>query len=145
MFSSVDVSSIPNALGNTIPQKATFFMTYILVDGWTSTAAQILRLWQLLRYHFKNLFLVRSEREQMKVIPATAAHYDTLLSRISLYFLLGLVYSAVSPLILPFICVYFGFGYIVYRNQVRITSYVISDKSVTIAGFVERLFFDCTS
>lgn len=76
----------------------------------------------------------------MKVIPATAAHYDTLLSRISLYFLLGLVYSAVSPLILPFICVYFGFGYIVYRNQVRITSYVISDKSVTIAGFVERLF-----
>ncbi|CAH8384768.1 unnamed protein product [Eruca vesicaria subsp. sativa] len=38
--------------------------------------------------------------------------------RIQLYFLLGLVYAPVTPMLLPFILVFFSLAYIVYRHQI---------------------------
>ncbi|MBD4020068.1 hypothetical protein GUI04_13840, partial [Xanthomonas citri pv. citri] len=38
--------------------------------------------------------------------------------RMQLYFLLGLVYSTVTPILLPFIIVFFAFAYLVFRHQV---------------------------
>ena len=38
--------------------------------------------------------------------------------RIQLYFLLGLVYASVTPFLLPFILVFFGFAYVVFRHQI---------------------------
>lgn len=117
MFGSFSMGRIPNALGVSIPMKATFFMTYIMIDGWTSNAAEIFRLLPLLIYHLQNS-RVQTDKERVKVIPATPPQYNIVLSRVSLYFLIGLVYAIISPLILPFLCVYFALGYIVYRNQV---------------------------
>jgi membrane protein implicated in regulation of membrane protease activity len=44
--------------------------------------------------------------------------FDSNEPQIQLYFLLGLVYAAVTPFLLPFILIFFGFAYIVYRHQV---------------------------
>jgi hypothetical protein len=96
-------------------------MTYIMLDGWTSIAAEVLRLFPLICYHITSAFLVKTDKERMKKIPATPAAYYIILPRLSLYFLLGLVYSVISPLILPFVCVYFAFGFLIYRNQVCTT------------------------
>jgi len=112
---------IPKAFGVSIPGKATFFMTYIMIDGWTSIAAEVLRLWPLLWYHIKSALFVRTDKERVKVIPASPAAYFIVLPRLSLYILLGLVYAVISPLILPFLCVFFAFGFLIYRNQVSIT------------------------
>lgn len=38
--------------------------------------------------------------------------------RIQFYFLLGLVYAVVTPLLLPFILVFFGLAYVVFRHQI---------------------------
>lgn len=38
--------------------------------------------------------------------------------QIQLYFLLGLVYAVVTPLLLPFILIFFGLAYVVFRHQV---------------------------
>lgn len=38
--------------------------------------------------------------------------------QIQLYFLLGLVYAVVTPFLLPFILVFFGLAYVVYRHQI---------------------------
>lgn len=111
---------IPKAFGVSIPQKATFFMTYIMIDGWTSIAAEVMRLFPLLGYHINSILFVRTDKERVKVIPATPAAYFIVLPRLSLYILLGLVYAVISPLILPFLCVYFAFGFLIYRNQVII-------------------------
>ncbi|TQD77431.1 hypothetical protein C1H46_037048 [Malus baccata] len=43
--------------------KATFFITYIMVDGWAGIAGEILRLKPLIIYHLKNFFLVKTEKE----------------------------------------------------------------------------------
>jgi preprotein translocase subunit YajC len=41
------------------------------------------------------------------------------LPSLQLYFLLGLVYAVVTPLLLPCIIIFFAFAFLVYRHQVR--------------------------
>lgn len=109
---------VPKAFGSSIPMKSTFFITYIMVDGWSTVAAEALRLWAFLWYHLQNMVIVKTEKDRNKAMAFTTPQYNALLPKLGLYFLLGLVYAVISPLILPFIIVFFAFGYIIYRNQV---------------------------
>lgn len=113
-----DCCRVPKAFGSSIPMKSTFFITYIMVDGWSTVAAEALRLWAFLWYHLQNIVIVKTERDRNKAMAFTTLQYNALLPKLGLYFLLGLVYAIISPLILPFIIVFFAFGYIIYRNQV---------------------------
>lgn len=115
---------IPKTFGFSVPMKATFFMSYIMVDGWSANAAEILRLWPLFWYHVSDFFFVRTEKDRVKILPASPPDYTVILTRLSLYFLLGLVYAVISPLILPFLVMFFAFGYLVYRNQVSFYFYL---------------------
>lgn len=98
--------------------KATFFITYIMVDGWAGVAAEILRLKPLIMYHLKNSFLVKTEKDREEAMDPGTLGFNTGEPQIQLYFLLGLVYAVVSPILLPFILVFFGLAYVVYRHQV---------------------------
>ncbi len=98
--------------------KSTFFITYIMIEWWSLLASEIFRLVPLLIYHLKSLVVAKTEKDRVKAIPATPPPYSTMLSQLCLYFLLGVVYAIISPLILPFIVIFFAFGYVVYRNQV---------------------------
>lgn len=115
---------VPKAFGSSIPMKSTFFITYIMVDGWSTLAAEVLRFWPLVFYHMKNIMLVKTEKDREKAMPAMTPQYNAVLPHLGLYFLLGLVYAIISPLILPFIIVFFAFGYIIFRNQVNKLSYI---------------------
>jgi hypothetical protein len=101
--------------------KATFFITYVMVDGWTGIAGEILRLKPLIFFHLKNLFLVKTEKDREEAMDPGSICFDSTEPRIQLYFLLGLVYAAVTPFLLPFILVFFGFAYVVFRHQVQNT------------------------
>lgn len=98
--------------------KATFFITYIMVDGWAGVAAEILRLVPLIMFHLKNTFLVKTEQDREKAMDPGSINFSTTEPRIQLYFLLGLVYAAVTPILLPFIIIFFAFAYVVFRHQV---------------------------
>lgn len=99
--------------------KATFFITYIMVDGWAGVAGEILRLKPLIIYHLKNTFLVKTEKDREEAMDPGTLGFNTGEPQIQLYFLLGLVYAVVSPILLPFIIVFFGLAYVVYRHQVN--------------------------
>ena len=99
--------------------KATFFITYIMVDGWAGIAGEILRLKPLIFYHLKNTFLVKTEKDREKAMDAGSLGFNTGEPQIQFYFLLGLVYAVVTPLLLPFILVFFALAYVVFRHQVR--------------------------
>ncbi|GAB2258367.1 hypothetical protein Droror1_Dr00014527 [Drosera rotundifolia] len=111
-------SDIPRTIGVSIPMKATFFITYIMVDGWAGTASEILRLKQLVIYHLKNMFLVKTERDREKAMNPKSVNFPETLPSLQLYFLLGLVYAVVTPILLPFVLVFFFFAYLVYRHQI---------------------------
>ncbi|XWS76446.1 hypothetical protein CRYUN_Cryun01aG0176800 [Craigia yunnanensis] len=111
-------TEIPKIVGVSIPMKATFFITYIMVNGWAGIAAEILRLVPLVMFHLKNTFLVKTEQDREQAMDPGCLDFATSEPRIQLYILLGLVYSAVTPVLLPFIIIFFTFSYLVFRYQV---------------------------
>ncbi|RXH67993.1 hypothetical protein DVH24_028140 [Malus domestica] len=112
------IEVIPKTIGVSIPMKATFFITYIMVDGWAGIAGEILRLKPLIIYHLKNFFLVKTEKDREEAMDPGTLGFNTGEPQIQLYFLLGLVYAVVSPILLPFIIVFFALAYVVYRHQI---------------------------
>ncbi|XP_023532608.1 calcium permeable stress-gated cation channel 1-like isoform X2 [Cucurbita pepo subsp. pepo] len=117
-FLHQSANDIPKTIGVSIPMKATFFITFIMVDGWAGIAAEILRLRPLIMYHLKNFFLVKTEKDREEAMDPGNLEFNTGEPRIQLYFLLGLVYAVVTPLLLPFIVIFFGLAYVVYRHQI---------------------------
>ncbi|TYH06754.1 hypothetical protein ES288_A08G178600v1 [Gossypium darwinii] len=109
---------IPRTIGVSIPMKATFFITYIMVDGWAGIAGEILRLKPLVIFHLKNMFMVKSERDREQAMDPGSVDYPETLPSLQLYFLLGIVYAVVTPILLPFILNFFAFAYLVYRHQI---------------------------
>ncbi|XP_031377158.1 CSC1-like protein At1g32090 [Punica granatum] len=111
-------TQIPRTIGVSIPMKATFFITYIMVDGWAGIASEILRLKPLIIFHLKNMFLVKTQRDRELAMNPPRVDFPETIPSLQLYFLLGLVYAVVTPILLPFIVVFFAFAYLVYRHQV---------------------------
>ncbi|VFQ70880.1 unnamed protein product [Cuscuta campestris] len=116
-FLHQSASQIPRNVGVSIPMKATFFITYIMVDGWSAIALEILRLKPFLVYHLLKMFAKTEKDKRNAMYPGGVNFYRTL-STLQLYFLLGSVYAVVTPILLPFILVFFAFAYLVYRHQV---------------------------
>ncbi|CAN1222625.1 Calcium permeable stress-gated cation channel 1 [Linum grandiflorum] len=117
-FMKQSTSDIPKIIGVAIPMKATFFITYIMVDGWAGIAGEILMLKPLIIYHLKNFFLVKTEKDREEAMDPGSLGFNTGEPRIQFYFLLGLVYAPVTPILLPFILIFFAFAYIVFRHQI---------------------------
>ncbi|XP_039029835.1 CSC1-like protein At1g32090 isoform X1 [Hibiscus syriacus] len=111
-------TQIPRTIGVSIPMKATFFITFIMVDGWAGIAGEVLRLKPLVIFHLKNMFLVKTERDREKAMDPGSVDYPETLPSLQLYFLLGIVYAVVTPILLPFMLVFFAFAYVVYRHQI---------------------------
>lgn len=108
----------PRTIGVSIPMKATFFMTYIMVDGWAGVAGDILRLKPLVIYHLKNMFIVKTDRDRQKAMNPGSIGLAKNLPTLQLYFLLGLVYAVVTPILLPFVLIFFILAFLVYRHQI---------------------------
>ncbi|CAH8388057.1 unnamed protein product [Eruca vesicaria subsp. sativa] len=117
-FLKQSADQIPRTVGVAIPIKATFFITYIMVDGWAGVAGEILRLKAFIIYHLKNLFLVKTEKDREEAMDPGQIDFYVNEPRIQLYFLLGLVYAPVTPVLLPFIIFFFGFAYLIFRHQI---------------------------
>lgn len=100
--------------------KATFFISYIMVDGWAGIAAEIIRLKPLVVFHLKNTFLVKTEQDREQAMDPGCLEFASSEPRIQLYFLLGLVYAVVTPILLPFIIVFFSFSFLIFRHQVHL-------------------------
>ncbi|GER44912.1 ERD (early-responsive to dehydration stress)family protein [Striga asiatica] len=117
-FLNQSPQEIPRTIGVAIPMKATFFITYVMVDGWAGVAGEILRLKPLIFYHLKNFFLVKTEKDREKAMDPGSIGFNTGEPQIQLYFLLGLVYAVVTPVFLPFILIFFAFAYLIFRHQI---------------------------
>ncbi|VFQ96266.1 unnamed protein product [Cuscuta campestris] len=117
-FLHQSANEIPKTIGAAIPMKATFFITYIMVDGWAGVAGEILRLKALIIFHLKNSFLVKTEKDREEAMNPGSLCFNVGEPQIQLYFLLGLVYAVVTPILLPFIIIFFALAYVVFRHQI---------------------------
>ncbi|MBA0819977.1 hypothetical protein Gohar_021967, partial [Gossypium harknessii] len=72
-------TQIPRTIGVSIPMKATFFITFMMVDGWAGIAGEILRLKPLVIFHLKNMFLLKTERDREQAMdPGSVDYPETL-------------------------------------------------------------------
>ncbi|KAF2303680.1 hypothetical protein GH714_021190 [Hevea brasiliensis] len=94
-FIKQSASEIPKTIGVAIPMKATFFITYIMVDGWAGIAGEVLMLKPLIIFHLKNFFLVKTEKDREEAMDPGSLGFNTGEPRIQFYFLLGLVYATI--------------------------------------------------
>ncbi|KAK7285389.1 hypothetical protein RJT34_20158 [Clitoria ternatea] len=117
-FIDLPSTEFTKTVGSTIPMKATFFITYIMVDGWSGIAGEILRLSSLITFHLKNTFLVKTEQDRENAMNPGSLEFATSEPRIQLYFMLGHVYAPITPILLPFIVVFFAFAYMIFRHQI---------------------------
>ncbi|KAL9457490.1 hypothetical protein AB3S75_006522 [Citrus x aurantiifolia] len=116
-FMPQSANDIPKTIGISIPMKATFFITYIMVVGWARVAGEILRLKPLIIYHLKNFFLVKTGKDREEAMDPGTVGFNTGERQIQRYFLLGLVYAVVTPFLLPFIIVFFALAFVVIVRQ----------------------------
>ncbi|XP_078177974.1 hyperosmolality-gated Ca2+ permeable channel 2.3-like isoform X2 [Carex rostrata] len=109
----LDPKNIPALLAIVVPAQASFFIAYV-VTSWTSVSSELTQTMVLLSHLFT---CPCSKKESNEKINEPSISYHSEIPRILLFGLLGLTYFILAPLILPFILVYFGLGYIIYRNQ----------------------------
>lgn len=95
--------------------QATFFITYVLSSGWTSLALELIQIVPLIWISFQR-YIMRYKDDAQAGPMSFPYHTET--PRILLFSFLGFTCSILSPLIMPFLLVYFFLGYIVYKNQV---------------------------
>ncbi|EPS65452.1 hypothetical protein M569_09324, partial [Genlisea aurea] len=114
---------VPSRLATAASSQADFFITYILTNGLSGFSLEILQPGLLIWDAMKSKIWQRGKprRPYLYSLP-----YYRIIPYIALCNLIGMVYAVVSPLILPFLVVYFSLGYIVFVNQIQdvyITTY----------------------
>ncbi|XP_010525100.1 PREDICTED: CSC1-like protein HYP1 [Tarenaya hassleriana] len=109
----LEPKNIPRVLAEAVPAQATFFISYVVTSGWTDLSSEIFRLVPLLLSFLKKIFCIEDDKELQ--VPSTP--YCGEIPKILFFGLLGITYFFLSPLILPFLVVYYCLGYIIFRNQ----------------------------
>ncbi|KAJ6718322.1 hypothetical protein OIU79_006268 [Salix purpurea] len=110
----LDPKNIPSELAVSVPAQASFFISYVVTSGWTSTTSELARIFPLI-CHLTTKWCSKSRDEEIEV-PSIPYHKD--IPRILFFGLLGITYFFLAPLILPFLLVYLCLSYMIFRNQV---------------------------
>ncbi|BAT99068.1 hypothetical protein LR48_Vigan06g122000 [Vigna angularis] len=109
----LDPKNIPGKLAVAVPAQASFFITYVVTQGWTSVSSELFRVIPFLFCRITRLFTSPDDDEFE--VPSIPYHKD--IPRVLFFGLLGVTYFFLAPLILPFLLAYFCLAYIIYRNQ----------------------------
>ncbi|KAM7265038.1 hypothetical protein ACFE04_002721 [Oxalis oulophora] len=110
------LNTIPSRLARTVSAQADFFMTYILTEGFSGFSLEALQA-GLLSLDF--IWSHTCGRGKEKSPYLFSLPYFRIIPLVSLSILIGLVYAVVTPLLLPFLVVYFCLGYVVFINQIE--------------------------
>ncbi|KDQ58424.1 hypothetical protein JAAARDRAFT_667496 [Jaapia argillacea MUCL 33604] len=109
-------AGIPSLLATHLPQASTFFLTYILLQGLSGTAAGFLQAIPLILYYFK-LFLLGSTPRSVYDIKykSSSVAWGTLYPGTTLLVVISLAYMLISPIMNGLACVIFYLFYLLYK------------------------------
>ncbi|CAG8582060.1 6249_t:CDS:2, partial [Cetraspora pellucida] len=110
-----DPTSIVSSLAQNLPLASTFFLTYVLLSL-SAAALETLQLGTLAIYLATKIFLVKTPRQIFQLEAAlTYKDWGVTFPPHILMASIGLVYSVIQPLILPFVTLHFALFYVAYR------------------------------
>ncbi|KAG8960835.1 hypothetical protein FRC03_006078 [Tulasnella sp. 419] len=91
-------TSVPSLLAQNLPEASTFFLTYIILQGFTNTAGGLLQIVPLILYYVKLFLLGSTPRSiyNIKYVLRNVA-WGTLFPSVSLITVIALVYTPLQP------------------------------------------------
>ena len=112
-----DPGSIVTLLGQSIPATATFFITYLLFQIFSSYPMQLLNPGRLIVGWLKKRFTIKVPRDIVNVEAAPAQDYGTAYPLLIFAFIIAITFSVIAPIVLPFATLYFLAAFICYKYQ----------------------------
>ncbi|KAI5477633.1 DUF221 domain containing membrane protein [Pseudohyphozyma bogoriensis] len=110
-------------LATTLPGARNFFVSYVMLSGLAIMPLQLLELAVIIPRFFFKLFITRTPRDYAELNAPPTLNLGTVYPQALLIFTLGVTYSIISPLILPFATLYFAMGYLVYKYKLLFVYY----------------------
>ncbi|CAK9165256.1 unnamed protein product [Ilex paraguariensis] len=113
-----DPSSIVDLLATSLPENATFFLTFVALKFFVGYGLELSRIVPLIIFHIKRKYLCKTEAELKEAWVPGDLGYGTRVPGDMLIVTIVFCYSVIAPIIIPFGVVYFGLGWLILRNQV---------------------------
>lgn len=110
-------SLIPK-LATSLPGNATFFLTFVALKFFVGYGLELSRIVPLIIFHLKKKYLCKTELDLKEAWTPGSLGYATKIPNDMLILTIVICYSVIAPLIIPFGAVYFGLGWLVFRNQI---------------------------
>ncbi|KAF9122713.1 hypothetical protein BGX30_001816 [Mortierella sp. GBA39] len=105
-------------IAENLPRSSAFYINYVLLRGFTGPALELIQIVPLLLNFFFTNLTAKSPRQIWDVQGRLeSVNYGVLFPEQTLIFCIGIVYSTIAPLILPFVTFYFTIYYFVFRHQ----------------------------
>eukprot|EP01118_Nematostelium_gracile_P013033 TRINITY_DN4864_c0_g1_i1.p1 TRINITY_DN4864_c0_g1~~TRINITY_DN4864_c0_g1_i1.p1 ORF type:complete len:792 (+),score=167.24 TRINITY_DN4864_c0_g1_i1:74-2377(+) len=105
-------------LGESVPKQSLYFANYVIIEGMIGyTLFFMCRLDDVILYQIKTRFLLKTNREKEEAIKPLPFDFPVQYSRELFIFCIGMSYSTMSPLILPFVWMYFFLAYLSARHN----------------------------
>eukprot|EP00897_Mesotaenium_endlicherianum_P002051 jgi/Mesen1/1874/ME000143S00928 len=124
----VQPSRVVDVLGTSIPQNASFFISFVALKFLVGYGLEVSRVIPLAFYHARRLYACKTPQEHRDAwLPGGvdyAAHVPTDL----LVMLLGLCYAVIAPAIAPFVVLHFALAWLIMKHQI-LNVYVPSYES----------------
>ncbi|CAO3591073.1 unnamed protein product [Absidia cylindrospora] len=112
-----DPSQIANILATKLPQVAPFFVNYTVIHGMMLLPIQLLQIGPVIMQTFHRTFISKSPRDYAEVLAPRMYNYGWGYPMPVFLFVVLLVYSTITPLILVFGTFYFCLAYLVVKYQ----------------------------
>ncbi|KAK4055372.1 hypothetical protein OIO90_003210 [Microbotryomycetes sp. JL221] len=104
-------------LATTLPGGRNFFVSYVMLSGLAFMPLQLLELATVIPRWFYVAFITRTPRDHAELNRPSMVNLGTVYPQALLMFTIGMTYSIISPLVLPFTTLYFGMAYLVYKYK----------------------------
>eukprot|EP00051_Salpingoeca_urceolata_P019697 m.290607 g.290607 ORF g.290607 m.290607 type:complete len:786 (-) comp19469_c2_seq2:178-2535(-) len=132
-----DPSSIVTLLGESIPRTGVFFINYIILLAMVGHVVRLINPGPLFIGLLK-LLLAKTDEERALAKKSPAFPYFFFAPIVIFAVLVGLTYSTIAPLMLPFACWFCTVGYVVYRYNF----YWVFEPSFETGGKMWPIIFD---
>jgi hypothetical protein len=108
---------IINILSENLPKASTFFITFVMLQSTNASGQAMLQLVPYLLSYVMPFFSTTPRDIYTRKKTCPNVNLGTLIPSQTVIFVLGLEYGVISPLILPFVCLFFILQYFVYLYQ----------------------------
>ncbi|KAK9467238.1 hypothetical protein V1512DRAFT_262278 [Lipomyces arxii] len=125
-----DPTSIPALLASNLPKASNFFFSYLILQGLAVSAGALLRVGPLLQAKVLGPILDFTARQKFqRVTHLVPVQWGTFYPIYTNLGAIGIVYTIISPLIMPMCLITFSLFYIAYRYEFIYCTYNPVDSS----------------